>query len=196
MDIKNKNEVFKNYICKLKKYTYTQNIFLLLIFLEMKKILFSLLWIWCLLFQFSGAQANDLKEFLDDSEKTLQSEFSWSSDIVTPDNDFYDEDDYYDIEETPVYRERHHHGIQDDLDFSDDDIARFIGFWIGFIGIFFLCRLLWFIFWIRMVVDAAKYQKKDRVGWILVLLFFNFLWALIYLFAAKIGRKKEDTLQD
>ena len=163
----------------------------------MKKILFSLLWIGCLLFQFSGAQANDLKEFLDDSEKTLHSEFSWSSDAITPEDDeFFDEDDYYDIEEIPEYRERDHHDIQDEFDFSDDDLARFIGFWLGFIGIFFICRLIWFIFWIRMVVDAAKYQKKDRVWWILVLLFFNFLWALIYLFAAKIGRKKEDTLQD
>ena len=160
----------------------------------MKKILFSLLWIGCLLFQFSSAQWNDLKEFLDDSEKTLQSEFGWSTDIVTvEDNDSFDEDDYNDGWEKPDF---HVDDDYDELYIGDADISKIIGFWLGFIWIFFFCRLLWFIFWIRMVVDAAKYQKNDRVWWILVLLFFNFLWALIYLFAAKIGRKKEDTLQD
>lgn len=164
----------------------------------MKKIFFSLLWIGCLLFQFSGVQANDLKEFLDNSDKTLQSEFSWATATVAPeDEEFFDEDDYYDSRGRHDYREESDdYDNYDDWDISDEDISRFIGFWLGFIGVFFLCRLLWFIFWIRMVVDAAKYQKKDRVWWILVLLFFNFLWALIYLFAAKIGRKKEDTLQD
>lgn len=61
--------------------------------------------------------------------------------------------------------------------------------WVGLVLSFF-----GFILWIWMLVDAIKYQKEGRVAWILVIVFFNALWALVYLFAAKIGRKKEEVL--
>lgn len=55
-----------------------------------------------------------------------------------------------------------------------------------------VASLLGFIFRVWMLVDAIKYQKEGRVTWILVIVFFNALGALIYLLAAKIGRKKEN----
>lgn len=61
-------------------------------------------------------------------------------------------------------------------------VIALVGLVLSFIG---------FIFWIWMLVDAIKYQKEGRVAWILVIVFFNALGALVYLFAAKIGRKKE-----
>ena len=171
----------------------------------MKKIFFSLLWIGCLLFQFSNAQGNELKEFIDDSEQTLQAEYnSWESDsekneweiLISDVDDYWYDDDYR--ADDDYYRDHRDFHVEKDWDYGIDesDITRIMWFFFGFLGIFFLCRLVGFIFWIWMLVDAAKYQKKDRVGWILVLVFFNVLWALIYLFAAKIGRKKEDTIAD
>ena len=173
----------------------------------MKKLFFSLLWFGCLLFQFSNAQSNELKEFIDNSETTLQEEYnSWESiadiDIITIDWDEYlpDESDfreadheYYDDDRD----KRDFHSEKDwDFNFDENDVAKIMGLFFWFLGIVSICRLIGFIFWIWMLIDAAKYQKNDRVGWILVLVFFNVLWALIYLFAAKIGRKKEDTLKD
>ena len=173
----------------------------------MKKLFFSLLWFGCLLFQFSNAQSNELKEFIDNSETTLQEEYnSWESiadiDIITIDWDEYlpDESDlreadheYYNEDRN----ERDFHSEKDwDFNFDENDVAKIMGLFFWFLGIVSICRLIGFIFWIWMLIDAAKYQKNDRVGWILVLVFFNVLWALIYLFAAKIGRKKEDTLKN
>ncbi len=54
-----------------------------------------------------------------------------------------------------------------------------------------ILALIWFIFWVWMLVDAIKYQKEWRVAWILIIVFFNVLGAFVYLFAAKMGRKKE-----
>ena len=173
----------------------------------MKKLLFSLLGVF-LFFQRTNAQESGLNEYLQDSENTLQAEISNGEEINTDnenieqydDNTYYDEDDYfyeddYPYEDNYYDKERQYHADKDwDFDLNENDIGKIIGFWIGFIWIFFICRLIGFIFWIWMLIDAAKYQKSDRVGWILVLVFFNILWALIYLFAAKIWRKKEDRL--
>lgn len=170
----------------------------------MKKFLFSLLWIACLLFQPTQAQENDLKDYLDTSVTTLKTETtSWGVvDDIDDIDEYFDErdsddkyeDDYYD-EDYDFQDGRDYHVEKDfDLPFDENDVGKFIGFWLGFIWVIFLIRLIGFIFWIWMLIDAAKYQKHDRVGWILVLVFFNVLWALIYLFAAKIGRKKEDRL--
>ena len=168
----------------------------------MKKLLFSLLGVF-LLFQITNAQGNNLSDFIKDSEKTLQAEFS-SWEEITIDEDIYDDEyidgyypeEYYDEEyyDEDDYHHEDRFDIHKEWDFNEDDIGKLIGFWLGFIWIIFICRIIGFIFWIRMLVDAAKYQKSDRVGWILVLVFFNILWALIYLFAAKIWRKKEDRL--
>ena len=169
----------------------------------MKKFLFSLLWA-CLLFQTTQAQENDLNEYLNTSVTTLNSETtSWEIieniddiDDIDDIDEYYDEEDYWD--DNYYYNEDkdwNYHVEKDfDVPFDENDIGKFIGFWLGFIWILFLVRLIGFIFWIWMLVDAAKYQKHDRVGWILVLVFFNVLWALIYLFAAKIWRKEEDKL--
>lgn len=44
-----------------------------------------------------------------------------------------------------------------------------------------------------MLIDAIKYQEEGRVVWILVIVCFNILGALVYLFAAKMGRKEVRT---
>jgi len=51
--------------------------------------------------------------------------------------------------------------------------------WIAIIG-----------FWIWMLIDLIKNQEKDKVVWILVLIFTGILGAIVYFFVAKRGRKK------
>ena len=164
----------------------------------MKKTLFLLLWIGLASFQFSNAQENNLEELIDNSEATLQTELSWNEETATVEetnlNDVddvsYNNDEfYYDWDNDYRVDDADYQNVEDfNFDINEQDIAKFI--WIGlwFIWTFFICRLIGFIFWIRMLVDYAKYQKNDRVGWLLVLVFFNVL------FAAKIWRKQEERL--
>ena len=78
---------------------------------------------------------------------------------------------------------------------------RTMGSWAPFfiqfgiiVALFFLvCSFFWFLFWIWMLIDAIKYQEEGRVVWILVIVCFNILGALVYLFAAKMGRKEVRT---
>ena len=54
-----------------------------------------------------------------------------------------------------------------------------------YLMIVFLISLLFFIFWVIMLVDAATRNFKEsaeKIIWILVILFVNFLGALIYYF--------------
>jgi hypothetical protein len=52
---------------------------------------------------------------------------------------------------------------------------------------FLLLGLLGLIFWIQMLIDAATKEtdSTNKIVWILVILFLNFLGALIYRFARK-----------
>ena len=76
----------------------------------------------------------------------------------------------------------------------------------GFFGIFGAFWLIWFavvlglmalniagiVFWIMMIIDAAKRNFKnenDKTLWILVLVFTSWIGALVYYFVIK---KKED----
>ena len=47
--------------------------------------------------------------------------------------------------------------------------------------------------WIWMLVDCAVKEKEgaDKIVWMLVILFANFIGALIYLFAKKLPRDRE-----
>lgn len=166
----------------------------------MKKFLLTALWIGTLLIPMTYAQESDLSEFLKTSEKTLSSEFSWNNsgtisdtiDIVYPDEEERDEREDFDERYDEWYDEDK--DVWDSIDISKDDVSYIVWFWLAFFWIIFGCRLIGFIFWLRMLIDAARYQKEGRVAWILVLVFFNILWAIIYLFAAKIWRKKEERL--
>jgi len=63
-----------------------------------------------------------------------------------------------------------------------------LGFFV-LIGGFILLNLALFAFWIWMIVDCAQAPEKpgsnDRVIWILVIVFTNWLGALIYYFVAR-----------
>jgi tellurite resistance protein TehA-like permease len=69
------------------------------------------------------------------------------------------------------------------------------GLLIIFVGIIFFIAALalaifLFIFWILMIIDCAKREFKgdeEKIVWILVLIFINWLGALIYYFAVKRG---------
>lgn len=54
----------------------------------------------------------------------------------------------------------------------------------GVIGIF------GFIFWLWMLIDAIKNEKENKTMWVLLIIFLNFLGALIYYFVAKRKRAK------
>lgn len=61
----------------------------------------------------------------------------------------------------------------------------------GLVGLVFLAiAIVVFIFWIMMLVDCIKnpgLSSNERIVWILVIVFLNWLGALIYMLA---GRKK------
>lgn len=68
-------------------------------------------------------------------------------------------------------------------------IPQLINFWIKAMIIGFILSAIGFVFWLCMLIDAIKYEKENRVMRILIIVFFSFLGALVYLFAEKIGRK-------
>ena len=60
----------------------------------------------------------------------------------------------------------------------------------GIALVFLLFVILAFVFWIMMLVDCIKnpgLSSNERIVWVLVIVFLNWLGALIYLLA---GRKK------
>lgn len=71
-------------------------------------------------------------------------------------------------------------------------IPQLIHFWIiiAIIGAFL--GMIGFAFWLRMLIDAIKYEKEHKMMWILIIVFFSCLGALVYLLAAKVGREKEE----
>ncbi len=87
-----------------------------------------------------------------------------------------------------------------DSDFAEkldpNKIFKMIGKFFLFIAPFFLL-ITWF--WIWMIVDVSKRNLKDTTKRILILVFFNWLGAIIYYFTARredIKRKKQDTVND
>jgi hypothetical protein len=66
--------------------------------------------------------------------------------------------------------------------------AGFVG---GIAALFFLAiAILVFVFWIMMLIDAIKNPRltsNERIIWVIVIVFLNWLGALIYLLA---GRNK------
>jgi len=61
----------------------------------------------------------------------------------------------------------------------------------GIAALFFLAiAILVFVFWIMMLIDAIKNPRltsNERIIWVIVIVFLNWLGALIYLLA---GRNK------
>ncbi|MBT3230578.1 hypothetical protein HN358_02240 [Candidatus Uhrbacteria bacterium] len=67
-----------------------------------------------------------------------------------------------------------------------DDIPKFV--WVIPIIIFVL-GILFFIFWLRMLLDAIKHGKEDKTMWVLIIIFLNIPGSIIYYFAEKRKRK-------
>lgn len=65
----------------------------------------------------------------------------------------------------------------------------------------FLFFLFWFIliaspiFWVWMLIDAIKYQKKEQDIWILIVVLGNVFGAVIYYFVARKKRHKVEKKQ-
>lgn len=74
---------------------------------------------------------------------------------------------------------------------SESWMPQLIKFGLKAMFIGFILSIFWFAFWLWMLIDAIKYEKENRVMWILIIVFFSFLGALVYLFATKIGRKEK-----
>lgn len=65
---------------------------------------------------------------------------------------------------------------------------------IFILGLFAAIALM-FLFWILMIIDAAKREFKDpneRVVWVLILVFLQILGAVIYYFIIKRPAKQKD----
>lgn len=60
---------------------------------------------------------------------------------------------------------------------------------MSIVGGIILFSVLGFIFWIWMLIDVIKHEKGNKAVWILVIVFGNFIGAIIYFFAVKIDRK-------
>lgn len=83
--------------------------------------------------------------------------------------------------------------LSENLKNVEQNFPNLISFGITVIIIWGILSLIGFIFRLWMLIDAAKYQEDNRTLWILLIVLFNVLWALIYLLVEKIGRNKETT---
>lgn len=75
---------------------------------------------------------------------------------------------------------------------------RLIAFLMGLFIVIIILAIIGMIFWIFMIVDAARrdFADKDtRVIWILVLVFLGIIGAFIYLFAVKMRADKGEKLK-
>lgn len=61
----------------------------------------------------------------------------------------------------------------------------FLSFWL----IVLLVILILSIFWVMMLIDCAKRDFKDKLVWILIILFAHILGAILYYYIVK---KNED----
>jgi prolipoprotein diacylglyceryltransferase len=62
------------------------------------------------------------------------------------------------------------------------------------IGLFFAAMIALTVFWILMIIDAAKNEKdNDLVAWIVILVFLQCLGAVIYYFVRKRPRDRGHT---
>ena len=61
----------------------------------------------------------------------------------------------------------------------------FLGWGIGIFIVFFVLGILATVFWIMMIVHAAKYDIKDKAMWIILMVFTGLVGALIYYFVVK-----------
>lgn len=78
-------------------------------------------------------------------------------------------------------------------------LFQWIGSWLPYfiswgITLFLIAMVLGFLgflFWLRMLIDAIQYQRENKLAWILIIVFFNFLGALVYCFAGKLARRNQ-----
>ncbi|HLC52402.1 MAG TPA: PLD nuclease N-terminal domain-containing protein [Candidatus Nanoarchaeia archaeon] len=66
------------------------------------------------------------------------------------------------------------------------------GFFVGMAIFWFLFMVIGIagtIFWILMLIDCIRYERNDKLVWVLVILLTNLLGALIYYFVVKRSRK-------
>lgn len=67
----------------------------------------------------------------------------------------------------------------------------FISWGITLFLIAIVLGILGFLFWLWMLIDAVQYQRENKLAWILIIVFFNFLGALVYCFAGKLARRNQ-----
>jgi 4-amino-4-deoxy-L-arabinose transferase-like glycosyltransferase len=64
-------------------------------------------------------------------------------------------------------------------------IGWFAGIGLGLIILFIVISILCFIFWIFMLVDAIKKPIQHKPLWIIIILLFSLVGAIVYYFAVK-----------
>ncbi|HLH53635.1 MAG TPA: PLD nuclease N-terminal domain-containing protein [Verrucomicrobiae bacterium] len=57
-----------------------------------------------------------------------------------------------------------------------------------------LCGLLFLMFWIAMLVDCVNHETRDKIGWILVLIFLGIIGAPLYFFIRRLPRRRAQRL--
>lgn len=61
----------------------------------------------------------------------------------------------------------------------------FVGLGIGFFAVVFIVGILATIFWVMMIIHAAKHNIESKAVWIILMVFTGFIGAVIYYFAVK-----------
>lgn len=64
-------------------------------------------------------------------------------------------------------------------------IRGFLGWGIGVFLVIFALGILATVFWIMMIVHAAKHNVEDKAMWIILMVFTGIVGALIYYFVVK-----------
>ena len=65
------------------------------------------------------------------------------------------------------------------------EVGGFAALGFGFMAVFFIIGILFFIFWIMMIVHAASNNIENKALWIVLIVIFQALGAIVYYFAVK-----------
>ena len=66
-----------------------------------------------------------------------------------------------------------------------NQLKGFVGLGIGLFIVGFAFVIWMTVFWLMMLIHAAKYDVKDKVVWILLMVFTGIIGAIIYYFVVK-----------
>jgi pilus assembly protein TadC len=119
---------------------------------------------------FNFSHAKDEVEIIDDSKPSISIEFN----------------NFDKLGEEAKEIEKQFEGKDIQINYSGrGEIGNIIGFGLFFLFLFLAISVFCLVFWILMLVHAISKPIKQKAVWILIILLFGIIGALVYYFAVK-----------